>query len=211
LKVRRESVASFVERFGTLIHERDSTMYRRSGRDGLKARGREDWVWDRHSGALGFFRRDLGTQLLEEGSMHDEDVPFNFYKSEHRILLARIDSDILETRQIERYVVMAAACVYTWLATASNAAPINADWAWWIPFGLTGLGVVRCLAILARINAVVDYVKLIERRFAKAQGLPGWRSYFDQHRRGKVTVAVCLSWFLLLMATLATPILITRS
>jgi len=68
-----------------------------------------------------------------------DNAEFLFYRAEREILLARIDSDIQETRRIERYVILAAAGVYTWLATSANAAPIDAGWAWWIPLGLTVL------------------------------------------------------------------------
>jgi len=68
--------------------------------------------------------------------------------------------------------------------------------------------VIRCLAILSRINALASYVRLIEKKYATAEGLPGWRTYFAEHGRGKVTRVVSLSWFILLTATIIVPILV---
>jgi hypothetical protein len=141
-----------------------------------------------------------------------DDREFYFYHSEREFLLNRIDSDVEETRRIERLVILAAAAVYTWLATESGDAQVEAlAWAWWIPLGVTVLGVIRCLAVLKRINVVASYVKLIEDRYATIDDVPGWRTYFDRHGRGKVTRAVLLSWLILLITTTLVPILVSKT
>ena len=136
------------------------------------------------------------------------DSQFAFYQSEREFLLRQIDSDIQETRRIERLVILAAAAVYTWLATESSDQTGQFAWAWWIPFGITVLGIVRSFAILQRISVMANYIKHIEEKYATIDGLPGWRNYFHRQGRGKVTRAVSVSWVILLITTTIVPVLL---
>jgi hypothetical protein len=86
-----------------------------------------------------------------------------FHIHEFDALRAEILAQVEHSRQLEIYALVGTAAIYAWFATGPT--PRNAL-ALWIPPLLAGLGALRSIGTLQRLNELGEYIMSIETKFA---------------------------------------------
>ncbi|MBC6992331.1 hypothetical protein [Hymenobacter sp. BT491] len=127
------------------------------------------------------------------------------------------ESDVAETRILERTALLATGALWVWLSDPEHNRDVNAHF-YLIPPLFAVLGGCRCLAIILFLRKRAHYLQLLEAYAPKAHPkLVGWETYLenrekDQNNRwslfglassfGLLATAI-LFWGLLLGVTLA--------
>jgi hypothetical protein len=118
-----------------------------------------------------------------------------------------------ETRRMERFCLVAAAVVFSWVATEAPKSVDNSNiyFAAFLPSVLVAFGWLKCSAMERTISKIGAYIYKVEERLSP-QG-EGWEHYYkDNHSANSLSPegASAFFWPLLLAATLVGAFVLTR-
>jgi hypothetical protein len=106
----------------------------------------------------------------------------------------------LEARATERYVLIALATMYSYLAANGTAIPPQfRELAWCAPTLVTVFAGIRALGLGRRQKQMLDYLKEIEARLPPPGEIPGWAHWFSKQ---VPFVAISAGVFYLLLTAL---------
>lgn len=128
-----------------------------------------------------------------------ETRKFEFHLKEHQTLRNEISDSVKELRTIERYVIVGIGGVWVWLITHPGI-PLAAL-AWWIPFVLAVAGAIRGLALTVVIKRAAEYIRLIENKIERYEGLLGWEAWIKTRR--KLVICSSIAFWIVLVVTTA--------
>lgn len=128
-----------------------------------------------------------------------------FHKLEYESLRKEIESSVKEARQLEKYALVVAAAVWTWLAKdGSNVAHPSF---YWIPAIFVLFGIVRSIALLLVIKKIAKYLETVERVFASNPPM-GWETFVTNPRDYTIALSSAFFWLALLLVTCIAPLLL---
>lgn len=108
---------------------------------------------------------------------------------------------VQETRTVERQVLVGVWAIWTLSGAIERAQPLV-----WLAVPLIVAAAARCAALYASIGPCAEYMREIEKRAPRADGLDGWEHYLARYRdeawRKKLGATSAFYWGLLLIAAL---------
>lgn len=117
-----------------------------------------------------------------------DEQQFNFRLKEFEYLRREIELLLAEDRMTERYIIVAVATIWAWLAT--QRLPPFFGLAWWIPVFIVVAGLLRLWVIVKRFGCFGSY--LIE--FESALNIAGWENFLKKNARIR-PFEICVSFF----------------
>lgn len=132
-----------------------------------------------------------------------------FHTEEIRSLRDQLKGTLLEARSLERYAVVLAGVVWTWLLT--NRGRNLPEISWWIPFFLTLVILPREAALYMEIRRLAGYIRAIEELFLGEEG--GWEAEVWRSSRKigtfRAPLPAVLFWSLMIGGTALGPLWLT--
>jgi hypothetical protein len=138
---------------------------------------------------------------------------FSLRLEEFKYLTGEISARSKELGDLERYIILGVAAIYTWLLSGAPPVQRVPGITWWLPFALCALGAVRTILYQKTVADISRYLSNVHKT---AYGLEGtWESsqckeYWDHPYRWVLGYAGGTSgilWVVMLIATLFVGIL----
>lgn len=145
--------------------------------------------------------------LVRSNRIANTRMSFNLKQAEWKELRDEAISLAHETRKLEQLAVVATGAVYAWVAT--HKLEMGAVWIlpWFIPVLFAAAGALRSWAIAKQIGHMSAYLTEIEKELSAGGG---WETFFST-RRGYLYRTAVTFWTLLLVVTIAVPLLMCAS
>jgi hypothetical protein len=149
------------------------------------------------------------TKAIEAAQPSSSAAPeITLHVEQCRYLDQLFDSDEREVRQLERYLLVANAAIFSFLANQIT----KADYAklWYFPVVLTCIAGIRSAALGNRQRVWLKLLAEVEQRWAASitsaysDKAPGWASLYQRHGSYAVTVSAVLFYLALLAVTIIT-------
>lgn len=143
---------------------------------------------------------------MTESDLTQKELAQEPLLAEYGTLRKEIEDALSEISAIERYALIGAATVWTWLLTNSNAMqPAASQLAWCIPVVLAIFGGLKSLGLFMHVTVVGKY---IEKHLESRLNL-GWQAYF-KNKFGIRFVISCVFWVALFVVALVVALSATK-
>jgi len=140
---------------------------------------------------------------------HPVQFDREFHLKEYDTLRNEIMSRVDEARSVAQFVIIASGAILVWLITNKSNKSIP-DIAFWLPFIMVLLGLIRSLAVLTTISRITKYLRMIETIICKDGPLSGWESFVEAERNYLSDSAAVVFWIVSLLVTSIIPLYLTK-
>jgi hypothetical protein len=114
-----------------------------------------------------------------------------FHKAEYDSLRREIEASVKEARELEKYVLISTAAIWTWLA--KDGKDLGHPCLYWIPTILVVLAIFRSIALLLSIRKIAAYLRTFEEVFA-SKPPNGWETFVNHPRDHSIWRSSAVFW-----------------
>ena len=135
----------------------------------------------------------------------DREFHLKEYDTLRKEIMARVD----EARKTAQFVIVVAGAIWAWLIT-NNASKTIPNIAYWLPFFVMLLGLIRSIAVLITISRITKYLRKLELILCEKSLLKGWETFVEAERTFLTDSAAIAFWVVSILVTGFMPIYLIK-